>query len=48
MLGIPVGIIWIIYNIYIFSIFGIILEVVLEISAIVGYIKENNAKEEKA
>ena len=41
ILGIPVGIIWIIYNIYIFSIFGIILEVVLAISAIVGYIKES-------
>lgn len=41
MLGIPVGIIWIIYNIYIFSIFGIILEAVLTISAIVGYIKES-------
>ena len=41
ILGIPVGIIWIIYNIYIFSIFGIILETVLAISAIIGYIKEN-------
>lgn len=41
VLGIPIGIMWIIYNIYIFSIFGIILEVVLVISAIVGYIKES-------
>lgn len=40
ILGIPVGIIWIIYNIYIFSIFGIILEVVLAISAVIGYKKE--------
>ena len=40
ILGIPVGIIWIIYNIYIFSIFGIILETILAVSAIIGYIKE--------
>lgn len=40
-LGIPIGIMWIIYNIYIFSIFGIILEVVLAISSIIGYIREN-------
>lgn len=40
-LGIPIGIMWIIYNIYIFSIFGIILEVVLVISSIIGYIREN-------
>ncbi len=41
LLGIPVGIISIIYNIYIFSIFGIILEVMLAISSIVGLIREN-------
>jgi hypothetical protein len=29
VLGIPVGIIWVIYNIYIASIFGIILEIAL-------------------
>lgn len=40
-LGIPIGILWLIYNIYIFSIFGIILEVVLGISSIIGYIREN-------
>lgn len=40
-LGIPIGIMWVIYNIYIFSIFGIILEVVLAISSIIGFIKEN-------
>ena len=40
ILGIPVGIIWIIYNIYIFSVFGIILETILAISAVIGYIKE--------
>lgn len=40
-LGVPVGIMWIIYNIYIFSLFGIILEIILTISSIIGYIKEN-------
>ena len=39
-LGIPVGLIWIIYNIYIFSIWGIILEAVLLISAIIGIVRE--------
>lgn len=47
MLGIPVGIIWIIYNIYIFSISGIILEIILAVSSIIGYIKENKNKEAK-
>lgn len=40
ILGIPVGIIWIVYNIYIFSVFGIILETILAVSAIIGYVKE--------
>ncbi len=40
ILGIPVGIFWIVYNFYIFSIFGIILETILCVSAIVGYIRE--------
>lgn len=40
-LGILIGIMWIVYNIYIFSIFGIILEVVLAISSIIGYVKES-------
>lgn len=40
ILGIPIGIISIIYNTYILSIFGVILETVLAASAIVGYIKE--------
>lgn len=39
-MGIPVGIAWIIYNVYIMSIFGIILESVLLISSIIGYILE--------
>lgn len=45
-LGIPIGIMWIIYNIYIFSIFGIILEVILAISSIIGYIRENKIRKE--
>lgn len=39
-MGIPVGISWIIYNIYIMSIFGIILETVLLFCSISGYILE--------
>ncbi len=42
LLGIPIEAIWIIYNIYIFSIFGIILESVLAVSTIVGYLREKN------
>ena len=38
--GIPVGILWIIYNVYIRSIFGIILETALLIFSIGGYIGE--------
>ena len=41
MFGIPVGIVWTIYNIYIASIFGTILEVLLLISAIIGIIRDN-------
>lgn len=41
MLGLPIGILWISYNIYIKSIFGIILETTLIISSIYGYYKEN-------
>ena len=40
LMGIPVGILWILYNIYIMSIFGIILESVLLICSISGYIIE--------
>jgi len=46
ILGVPVGIIWIIYNVYIASIFGIILEIVLLISAIIGIIREYKLKKE--
>ena len=47
ILGISVGIIWIIYNIYIASIFGIILEVSLLISAIIGIVREYKLKKEE-
>ena len=38
LLGIPIGILWILYNIYIMSIFGIILETILLICSITGYL----------
>ena len=40
ILGIPVSLLWLSYNIYIHSIFGIILEFILMISAIIGFSKE--------
>lgn len=40
LLGIPIGILWILYNIYIQSIFGIILETILLICSTTGYILE--------
>lgn len=40
LLGIPVGILWILYNIYVKSIFGIILESILLICSTSGYILE--------
>ena len=40
ILGIPVSLIWIIYNIYIRSIFGIILEIFLVVVEIIGVIRE--------
>ena len=44
-LGAPISIIWIIYNIHIKSLFGIILEIILMSSAIIGLIREEkNAK----
>lgn len=45
ILGIPIGILWISYNIYIKSIFGIILESVLFICSLTGYILEVKKKE---
>ncbi len=44
LLGMPIEAIWIIYNVYIFSIFGIILESVLAVSTVVGYIREKKGK----
>ena len=44
ILGIPIGILWILYNTYIMSIFGIILESVLFICSITGYILEKRNK----
>ena len=44
LLGIPIGILWILYNIYIMSIFGIILETILLICSITGYILETKSK----
>ena len=44
LLGIPVSILWILYNLYIVSIFGIILETVLLISSINGYYLEARKK----
>lgn len=40
MLGIPIGILWIFYNVYVKSIFGVILEGILLIASISGYILE--------
>jgi hypothetical protein len=39
-LGIPIGVLWILYNIYVQSLFGIILESILLICSITGYIAE--------
>lgn len=38
--GVPVGVLWILYNIYVMSIFGIILESILLICSITGYVLE--------
>lgn len=40
LLGIPIGILWILYNIYVKSIFGIILEAILLICSTTGYLLE--------
>ena len=42
--GILVGLLWIIYNIYIFSVFGIVCESILTISAVIGLL---NVKKKK-
>lgn len=40
LLGIPIGILWVLYNLYVVSFFGVILEGVLLICSITGYILE--------
>ena len=40
LLGIPIGILWILYNIYVKSIFGVILEAILLICSTIGYVLE--------
>lgn len=49
LLGIPIGILWIAYNCYIMSLFGVILETILLICSITGYWLEmkNNKKSEE-
>lgn len=39
--GIIAGILWLLYNIFIFSIMGIILESIIFICSIIGFIKDN-------
>lgn len=41
LLGIPVGILWVIYHIYIMSLFGTILEGILLICSTTGYLMES-------
>lgn len=38
--GIPVGILWVAYNAYVKSIFGVVLESILLVASIIGYIAE--------
>lgn len=47
LLGMPIGILWILYNIYVQSLFGVILEAILLVCSMTGYILEvrNNKKE---
>lgn len=46
LLGIPVGILWILYNIYVKSIFGIILEAILLVCSISGYLLERKKQKD--
>lgn len=47
LLGMPIGVLWILYNIYVQSLFGVILEAILLVCSMTGYILEvrNNKKE---
>lgn len=40
LLGIPTGILWMLYNTYIMSIFGVVLESIVLICSIIGYVLE--------
>ena len=44
--GIPIGILWIAYNLYVKSLFGIILESIILVCSILGYILATRNKEE--
>ena len=44
ILGIPTGLLWIAYNIYIKSLFGIILETILLVFAVIGLVLEYKRK----
>ena len=44
-LGIPIGILWIVYNFCVKSIFGVILETVLLIASISGFLRDTSKKE---
>lgn len=46
MLGIPVGILWVAYNTYVKSIFGVILESMLLIASIIGYVRAIKAEKQ--
>ena len=46
--GIFVSILWILYNIYVMSLFGIILESILLIASATGYFIELKSKKNKA
>ena len=35
--GIPVGVLWILYNLYVKSVFGVILEAILLVSSMIGF-----------
>lgn len=47
LLGIPTSIVWISYNVYIMSIFGIILESILLICSTIGYILDTKKEKTK-
>ena len=44
ILGLPGAVLWITYNIYIGSIFGLILEIILGIATVIGCIREFKEK----